>query len=65
MLKNYQNKINRNIMSKKIEKLKEINKMLDIVLMELETKLFIESISEIKEKLVDNRKARTVINIKQ
>ena len=52
-------------MSKKIEKLKEINKMLDIVLMELETKLFIESISEIKEKLVDNRKARTVINIKQ
>lgn len=65
MLKNYQNKINRNIMSKKIEKLKEINKMLDIVLMELETKLFIESISEIKEKLVDNKKARTVINIKQ
>lgn len=65
MLKNYRNKINRNIMSKKIEKLKEINKMLDIVLMELETKLFIESISEIKEKLVDNKKARTVINIKQ
>ena len=65
MLKNYQNKINRNIMSKKIEKLKEINKMLDIVLMELETKLFIENISEIKEKLVDNKKARTVINIKQ
>ena len=52
-------------MSKKIEKLKEINKMLDIVLMELETKLFIESISEIKEKLVDNKKTRTVINIKQ
>ena len=65
MLKNYRNKINRNIMSKKIEKLKEINKMLDIVLMELETKLFIESISEIKEKLVDNKKTRTVINIKQ
>ena len=65
MLKNYQNKINRNIMSKKIEKLKEINKMLDIVLMELETKLFIESISDIKEKLADNKKVRTVINIKQ
>lgn len=52
-------------MSKKIEKLKEINKMLDIVLMELETKLFIESISDIKEKLADNKKVRTVINIKQ
>ena len=52
-------------MSKKIEKLKEINKMLDIVLMKLETKLFIESISDIKEKLADNKKVRTVINIKQ
>jgi hypothetical protein len=52
-------------MSKKLEKLKEINGMLDIVLMELETRIFIESVSEIKEKLTDNKNPRIMTNIKQ
>ena len=36
-------------MSKKIEKLKEINRLLDEVLSNVETRIFIESVIDIKD----------------
>jgi hypothetical protein len=52
-------------MSKKLEKLREVNAMLNTVLMELETKLFIDNISDVKEKIIKDEKPKIVVEIKR
>jgi hypothetical protein len=52
-------------MSKKLEKLKEVNVMLNAVLMELETRIFIDNISDVKEKMTKDEKPKVMVEIKQ
>lgn len=51
-------------MSKKIEKLKEVNAMIQEHLIKLETKLFVENNNIISQKTVKEPDAKLVIEIK-
>ncbi len=54
-------------MSKKIEKLKEVNELIKNALMELETKMFIENISNVRDKVIndENLKSKFIAEINQ
>lgn len=52
-------------MSKKLEKLKEINETLKHVLDKLEIRKFIENISDVKDCVIKNDKPKVSINLKQ
>jgi len=51
-------------MSKKLEKLREVNAVLTNVLNELETYMFIENIGGGKEKIIKEEKPEVVLEIK-
>lgn len=50
--------------SKKIEKLKEVNNLLNELIGKLETRLFIENISEAEEKILNEKKVGVSIELK-
>ena len=52
-------------MSKKLEKLKEVNMMLTNVLMDLETRIFIECIDDKFDRITKKEKSEIVCVIKQ
>jgi len=45
-------------MSKKLDKLKEINSQLSNILIELETQIFVENIDNYKEKMILEKKLK-------
>jgi hypothetical protein len=51
-------------MSKKLDKLKEINTQLSNILVELETRMFIENINVFNDKLLENDKHKVIAEIK-
>ena len=51
-------------MSKKLDKLKEINLLLNNVLAELETQMFIENTSDFKENMIKEEKPKIAVEIK-
>lgn len=51
-------------MSKKMEKLKEVNTQLSNILIELETRMFIENIVDVKEKIINEEKSKTIVILK-
>jgi hypothetical protein len=52
-------------MSKKLEKLKEINETLKHVLDKLEIQMFIDNIYDIKDSVIKNDKPKVSVNLKQ
>ena len=51
-------------MSKKIDKLKEVNTQLSNILIKLETRMFIENIVDVKEKTINEDKPKAVVILK-
>ena len=51
-------------MSKKLEKLREVNMQLKSILSELETKMFIENINDTKSKMAKEEQPKVVMQIK-
>lgn len=52
-------------MSKKLEKLKEVNNILKRVLEKLEFEMFIENINDVKDNIINNNKPKIIVNPKQ
>jgi hypothetical protein len=48
-------------MSKKLEKLREVNTQLSNILMELETRIFVDNISDVKERIIREDKPKAVV----